>query len=55
MMVYRSTAWISDPNTVLRELPVAPRSHDEIRDLLIGFGELEAAVADRICESEDID
>jgi hypothetical protein len=55
MMIYRSSTWISDPNTALRELPVAPRSHDEITDLLIGFGELEAAVADRICESEDGD
>src|SRR3954463_6787911 len=43
MMIYRSSTWISDPNTALRELPVAPRSHDEITDLLIGFGELEAA------------
>ena len=55
MMVYRSRTWVSDPNTVLRELPIAPRSHDEITEFLIGFGELEAAIADRICDSEDDD
>ena len=62
MIVYRADEQVADPTTLLRHCAALARNltagrpdHDDVTELLIDLGVLEAAVADALCPDADSD